>query len=56
MMISNLMNEVHDTPILNTHKYVVGFDGGEEAEFTTNAIYVSIYSQCDPEGNTYICF
>ena len=47
----NVIGRAHDNPILDTRRYVVAFDNGEEAELSANAIAQSMYAQCDPEGN-----
>ena len=52
----NVVDRAHDNPILDTRKYVVEFEGGEEAELTANVIAESMYAQCDPDGNLYVMF
>ena len=52
----NPIGRANGNPILDTRKYVVSFDTGEEAELSANAIAESMYAQCDPEGNQYVMF
>ena len=52
----NVEGRAHDNPILDTRKYVVEFDDGEEAELAANVIAESMYAQCDPVGNQYVMF
>ena len=52
----NVIGRAHDNPILDTRKYIVAFEDGEEAELSANAIAQSMYAQCDPEGNQYVLF
>ena len=55
-MMVNVIRRAHDNPILDTRRYVVAFENGEEAELSANAIAQSMYAQCDPEGNQYVLF
>ena len=52
----NVIGRAHDNPILDTRKYIVAFEDGEEAELSANATAQSMYAQCDPEGNQYVSF
>ena len=52
----NVIGRAHGSPILDTRKYIVAFEDGEEAELSANAIAQSMYAQCDPEGNQYVLF
>ena len=52
----NPIGRANENPILDTRKYVVAFDSGEEAELSANAIAESMYTQCDPDGNQYVMF
>ena len=52
----NVVGRTHDNPILNTRKYIVYFEGGEEAELTANVTAESMYARCDPDGNQYVMF
>ena len=50
----NVIGRAHENPILDTRKYIVQFEGGEEAELSANAIAESMYAQCDPDRNHYV--
>ena len=52
----NVIGWAHDNPILDTRRYVVAFENGEEAELSANAIAQSMYAQCDPGGNQCVLF
>ena len=52
----NVVGKANANPILDTRKYVVEFESGEEAELSANAIAQSMYAQCDPSGNQYVLF
>jgi hypothetical protein len=41
-------------PILDTRKYVVKFDNGDETTVIMNLNAEAMYVQCDPNGNQYI--
>ena len=45
------IGRAHENPILDTKKYVVDFETGEEAELSANAIAQSMHAQCDPKGS-----
>jgi hypothetical protein len=51
----NLKGTANDIPILDTREYVVTFDDGDMTELNANLIALSMYAQCDPDGNHYIC-
>ena len=42
---------LYENPILDTRKYIVQFNDGDEAELAANVIATNMYAQCDPEGN-----
>ena len=50
----NVIGGAHENPIVDTRKYVVEVENGEEAELSANAIVQSMYAQCNPEGNQYV--
>ena len=50
----NVMGKSHTNPILDTRMYQVEFTGGEVKELTDNVIAVSMYAQCNLEGNEYL--
>jgi hypothetical protein len=41
-------------PIVDTHKYVVEFDNGDETTVNVNLIAETMYAQCDPDGNQHV--
>ncbi len=45
----------HDNLILDTHLYDIEFADDKVTALTANIISKSMYSQCDPDGNDYIC-
>ena len=47
----NPIGRAHTNPILDTREYTVEFDDQDVTELTANQIAVSMYAQCDPEGN-----
>ena len=49
-----VFGRANNNPILDTRTYLVHFDDGEVTELTSNVIYVQMYAQCDPGGNTYV--
>ena len=44
---------VYTNPIFDTQEYTVKFDDQDVTKLTANKITVSMYTQCDPEGNQY---
>ena len=52
----NIIGRAHNNPILDTRRYIVEFDDGEEAELAANVIAENMYAQCDPEGNQHVLF
>ena len=42
-------------PILESRQYFVELKDVTEAELTSNATAKSMYDQCDPDGNQYLC-
>ena len=52
----NTVGRAHNNPILDTRMYNVEFEDGDVAELTANAIAISMYTQCDPDGNQYLLF
>ena len=51
---SNVMGRSHTNSILDTRMYQVEFAGGVATELTANVIAVSMYAQCNSEGNEYL--
>ena len=47
----NVIGRANMNPILDTRKYVVEFEDGEEAELATNTIAQSTSACCDPDNN-----
>jgi hypothetical protein len=43
-----------DNPILDTRKYAVEFDNGEQLEYAVNVIAENIYAEVDEEGRRYM--
>ena len=52
----NSIGRANEKPILDSREYVVEFKDGTEEELSNNAIAQIMYSQCDPDGNTYVLF
>ena len=52
----NVIGRANENPILDTRRYVVEFEDGEQAGLAANTIAQSMYSQCDPDGNQYVMF
>ena len=52
----NTIGREDENPILDSREYVVEFKDGTEEELSNNAIAQIMYSQCDPDGNTYVLF
>ena len=49
----NVLGRFHANPVLDTVMYQVKFIGNKVTELATNAIAVSLYAQCDENGNEY---
>jgi hypothetical protein len=48
------IGKANDNPILDTRKYIVAFDDGEQLEYAANIIKENIYAQVVPEGRKYM--
>jgi hypothetical protein len=48
----NPIGLTNSNPILDTRSYVVHFDDGDQTKLTANMIAESLYSQCDPDGQS----
>ena len=51
----NLTGKVDKNPILDSRTYEVEFEHGWTVEFSANAIAEHMFTQCDLEGNQYLC-
>ena len=52
----NFIGCANENPILDTRRYVVEFEDGEQAELAANTIAQSMYAQCGPDGNQFVMF
>jgi hypothetical protein len=46
--------KAHDNPILDTRKYAVKFDDGEQLDHAANVLAENIYAQVDADGRKYM--
>jgi hypothetical protein len=49
----NHIGKLHENPLMDTRRYVVGFSDETEAEYATNLIAENMLSRCDEEGKRY---
>ena len=49
----NPIGQTHTNPILDTWEYTVEFENQDMTDLTANKITVSMYAQCNPDGNQY---
>ena len=52
----NVIGCTNKKPILDSRRYIVEFEDGEQAELAANTISQIMYAQCDPDGNQYVMF
>ena len=50
----NPIGGADENTILDSREYAVEFKDGTEAELAANAIAQRMYSQCNPNGHTYV--